>query len=114
MQRCTNASSTSEISSKSWLAMASLVRGLNLSGGMPAGLIYHQEDAFVLSSSYLPGKLLESHREQLFVDGGQDQPVDLSGCGSYKAIKVGPLVSPLEPGCGPLTYRCPYPTHHRL
>src|SRR3954451_22096219 len=37
MQRSTNASSTSEISSKSWLAMASLVNGHNLSAGCSSG-----------------------------------------------------------------------------
>src|SRR3954447_14595482 len=121
MQRSTNASSTSEISSKSWLAMASLLRGHNLSAGCssgePAGRNsegvsfreppprrrYASRPALPPRGCLCPFQLLppwqipsESHREQLFVDGGQDQPVDLSGCGSYKALKVGPLLSPLE------------------
>jgi hypothetical protein len=65
---------------------------------MPAGPIEYQENAFVLSGSYLPGKLLESHREQRLVYRGQNRPVDLSGGGSDEAIEVGPLLSPLEPG----------------
>src|SRR4051794_2226283 len=81
---------------------------------MPAGLIQYQENAFVLCGSYLPGKLLESHREQRLVYLGQNQPVDLSGGGSDEAIEVGPLVSPLEPGYGPSSHRSPYAPDHRL
>src|SRR5215210_2841823 len=137
-QRSTSASSISSISSKSPLATASLVKGHNLSAGcssgepvgrnsrciplrylnltarVPAGLIEDQKDAFVLAGSHLLGELPESHREQFLVDRGQDQPVHLSGCGTYEAIEVGPLVPPLDPGYGPLTDRCPYPTHHWL
>jgi len=51
-------------------------RDLNLFAGVPAGPIYYQKDALVLSGSHLFGELLiECHREQLHIDRGQDQPV---------------------------------------
>src|SRR5215216_1310953 len=59
--------------------------------------------------TYLLGELPHSHREELLVDRGHDQPVHLSSCGPYEAIEVlGPLVSSFDPSCRPLTHRCPH------
>ncbi len=86
----------------------------HFAGGVPAGLVKYQKDAFVLAGSHLPCKLPQSHREQLLVYRGQNQPVHLSGCRPHEAIEVGPLVSPLEPGYRPPTDRRPYAPDHRL
>src|SRR3954462_9224692 len=138
-QRSTSASSISSTSSKSPLATASLVKGHNLSAdsvaraspmagtlkvypfwdldlfaGMPPGPIHYQEHAFVLADCHLPGKLIECHREELGVYRRQNQPVDLTALGPNEAVKIGPLVAPLEPSNGPLAHRRPYSPHHRL
>src|SRR5215207_1851926 len=61
--------------------------------GVPSGLIEHEQDAFSLSRSYFPGEVLQSQRERLRVDSGQDEPVDLSGFRARKGVEVGPFVT---------------------
>src|SRR3954464_6061567 len=98
-QHSTKASSSSSISSKSLFATASLVRGHNLSAGISSGEpegrnsrcipsgsstsppVCHPEPdppptrrAAALQLPPLFGELIESHREQIHVDCGQDQP----------------------------------------
>ncbi len=62
--------------------------------------VHHQHNVLVLARSHLLlGELLiKRHREQLHINRGQDQPVDLSTLGPHEAIQVGPLiVAPLDP-----------------
>src|SRR5215212_3965179 len=139
-QRSTKASSSSSISSKSpLLATASfwskattsppavaraspragtqgvsLLWDLNLFAGVPPSLIHHQNYAFVFARSYLPGKLIERHREELGVYRGQDQPVDLSALGVHESVEVDPLVASLEAGNRSPSHRRPYSSNHRL
>jgi hypothetical protein len=120
-QRSTKASSSSSISSKSLFATASLVSGHNLSAGISSGEPVGSNSRCIPSGSWtslllcatqpdpppkvrascslqLPplfGELIESHREQLHVDCGQDQPENLSAFGPHKAVEVGPLVASL-------------------
>src|SRR5918995_5314899 len=68
----------------------------------------------ILASSHLFGELLQSHREQLHIDGGQDQPVNLSALGTNETVEIGPLVASVEPSDGPLSHRSPYPSDQRL
>src|SRR5215216_1153205 len=73
-------------------------RDLDLFAGVPPSLIHHQKYAFVLAGCHLSGKLPESHREELSVYRGQDQPVHLSALGVHEAVEIGPLVASLEAG----------------
>jgi hypothetical protein len=89
-------------------------RDLNFFASVPAGLIHHQKYMLVLACSHLFSKLIESHREQLHIDRGQDQPVDLSALRPHKTVEIGPFVASLEASNGSLSHRCPYAPHHRL
>ena len=53
--------------------------------GVPSGLVHHQEDVLVLSSSHLLGELFEGQGEQLGVERGQDQPVHSATLGMDEA-----------------------------
>src|SRR5215204_4431389 len=69
---------------------------------------------FILASSHLFGEFLQRHREQLHVDGGQDQPENFSALGTNETVEIGPLVASVEAGDGSLAHRSPHPPHHRL
>src|SRR5215210_313251 len=71
-------------------------RNFDLLTSVPPSLIHHQKYALLLAHSHLFGELIERHREQLYIDRGQDQPVHLSALGLHEAVEVGPLVSSLE------------------
>src|SRR5829696_9452637 len=87
---------------------------LDLFAGVPPSLIHHQKYALVLARSHHACELIESHREQLHVDRGQDQPVHLSALGPDEAIEIGPFVASLEASNGSLSHRRPHPPYHRL
>jgi hypothetical protein len=83
-------------------------------GRVPPGTVERQQDAFSLSRSYLPGEVLQSHREHFGVYGGKDEPMDLPAVGVRESLEVGPLVSLVDPNERPLTDRTPYLAHDRL
>ena len=58
-------------------------RDLNFFAGVPAGPIYHQKDALLLSDSHLFGELIVSAIENNSTSTvwAGDQPVDLSALG---------------------------------
>ena len=60
---------------------------------MPSGLVDHEQDALSLARSYFPGEVLQRQGEHFCADGGQDEPVNLSGFRSCESVEVGPLVS---------------------
>jgi hypothetical protein len=116
-QRSISASSRSSISSKWRLAMPSLLKGHSLSEGcslgeaggrnsrcilgnfdllacVPSGSIEHQQDApSIVARSDFSGEVLQSQRENVGVDRGQDQLVDLPGFRAHEGVEVSPLVT---------------------
>src|SRR5215208_1509129 len=91
-----------------------LFRDLNLFASVPAALINHQKYMLVLARSHLFSELIEIHREQLHIDRGQDQPVDLSALRPHKTVEIGPFVASLEASNRSVSHLCPYAPDHRL
>jgi hypothetical protein len=87
---------------------------LDLFAGVPPSLIHYQEYMLPLAGSHLFSELTERHREQLHIDRGQDQPVELSALRPHLTVEIGPLVASLEASNGPLAHRCPYSPNHWL
>jgi hypothetical protein len=56
---------------------------------VPSGLVEDQYQTPILTTANLLGEVRECHRENLRVDCGQDQPVDLSTLGAHKTYPEG-------------------------
>jgi hypothetical protein len=53
-------------------------RNSDVLAGMPDSLIEDKNDAFFRASSHSLSKMLKSQRENLFIGGGQEQPLHLT------------------------------------
>lgn len=82
--------------------------------GMPSSPVEHQQDLFLFTGSYGLSEVLQGQCKDLHVDGGQEQPLRLSGGWVDKGIDVEPLVALLNDSRWTLAVEHPDPTEDGL
>ena len=93
--------------------MEALRDGASLAG-MPSSAVEHQQDLFLLAGSDGLSEVLQGQCKDINVDGGQEQPLRLSGGWVDTGIDVEPLVAMLNDSRWTLTVEYPDPTENGL